>query len=728
MPKAITISLITLSTFLLGTKDLCASHILGAELSLSHSLSNCFEITLSIYSDDINGFPDAVGDEVYVHLFEADSNILIQRIILKKSMSAALKATSRDCSLSTFEATKTVYKGSVLLDLRPSIEHYYLSWERCCRSYNLTNIRSESPGIGIPAGITAVLDFSVSETYKNNTPTLSKLKTDLACTNKPIMIDVSAFDTDGDSIVYSLVTPTSSLDIENGISTAANSKPYPSILWTSGFDANNIVGPGGEAFVDQNGLLKIKAPYEGFFAYSILYEEYRNGIKLSSFPRDFVIPVLSDCSDFYTQPVTLQVINEKDGNQIKNNDVVSFSPGEEVSFQAVIKAPHLVVQGEPLFGSLIVSSIQHNSNILVTNLSDSMITSAGDSILFQFNLPDCLFQNKGILDLTIIGHNNRCPQPEFDSLVFTVIKSVETNSRSEVQMNDKLLTNESLRDTLEFSGRFLQLPIVIQNSDLDSIAIGTCIKLDSLFSISFSLNDSKSLIVQGTAMIDFNCDTYSFNNRSDLSIPVLVSEYNQCGSVYETEYNIEYKFTNINPKPKVVADIFELVLGDEKYEIDLSRIFADTIGQFLTYQALTKDYGDSIKIVDNKLCLLAPSKDVQWSIPITATNELCSSTSVVLLIYFTSITSTNPKQTIQPVLYPNPNNGEYVLRFTSKISEETSILIYDQTGSVKAEVDNIFLQRGINTLVMNTCDFDNGFYYLRVKNQPLINFKYYIIK
>ncbi len=89
---------------------------------------------------------------------------------------------------------------------------YYIVWERCCRNYAITNIYSENPDVSSrAAGQTFYLEFPPvvknGQPFYNSSPRLFPPLNDYACPRKPYYVDFAGIDDDGDSLVYSLVTP-----------------------------------------------------------------------------------------------------------------------------------------------------------------------------------------------------------------------------------------------------------------------------------------------------------------------------------------------------------------------------------------------------------------------------------------------------------------------------------------------------------------------------------------
>ena len=95
-------------------------------------------------------------------------------------------------------------------------------------------------------------------------------------------------DSDGDSLVYSLVDPLNSVGNSNGSNAGSGAYPfYTACPWANGYGINNIVGGNPAMSIDQSsGLISATPSLIGYFVFTVRVEEYRNGIKLGEVRRD----------------------------------------------------------------------------------------------------------------------------------------------------------------------------------------------------------------------------------------------------------------------------------------------------------------------------------------------------------------------------------------------------------------------------------------------------------
>ena len=147
--------------------------------------------------------------------------------------------------------------------------------------------------INNPGGQDLCVQATLSNTvYCNNSPTFSQNPTPFVCAGNYYCYNNGAIETDGDSLVYSLITP---LNTNNG-GTVTYIPPY---------NSTNPVG-GGSTFDPTTGNLCITPPNILTGILAIKISEYRNGILIGSIIRDIQINSFS-CTG--TVPPALTGIN-----------------------------------------------------------------------------------------------------------------------------------------------------------------------------------------------------------------------------------------------------------------------------------------------------------------------------------------------------------------------------------------------------------------------------------
>src|SRR5690349_2044898 len=191
-----------------------ASHIVGGEFEILYVSGNRYRINLILYFDELNGAAGARDPSVDARIFRKRDNAVMMNVFLPFSSQTPVNYTQPACSHGEVVTSKIIYTTVVTLSPQQysDAQGYYLAWERCCRNYNITNIYSDNPLLGGNyAGQTFYLEFPPvvkdGQPFINSSPQLFPPLNDYGCPRRPYYVDFAGTDKDGDSLVYSIVTP-----------------------------------------------------------------------------------------------------------------------------------------------------------------------------------------------------------------------------------------------------------------------------------------------------------------------------------------------------------------------------------------------------------------------------------------------------------------------------------------------------------------------------------------
>jgi hypothetical protein len=285
-----------------------ASHIVGGEFELVYVSGSSYRVNLILYFDKKNGQAGAKDQNITASIFRKRDNAHMMYVYLSKPTETLVEYTQPECIISELLTSKLVY--TTLIDLPASDFDdplgYYIVWERCCRNYNevdnhdvLINIISEVPaGNNDPnaAGQTFILEFPPvvknGKPFINSSPQLFPPLSDYGCSGQPYYTDFAGTDADGDSLVYSIVTPL------NTHSSAAIPEPGPmpfeEVKWKFPYSLHNILGGNPDLKISSDGLLTVTpGKATGLFVFAVKCEEFRNGEKIGELRRDFQMFVVN---------------------------------------------------------------------------------------------------------------------------------------------------------------------------------------------------------------------------------------------------------------------------------------------------------------------------------------------------------------------------------------------------------------------------------------------------
>ena len=191
-----------------------------------------------------------------------------------------------------------IYEGTITLS---HCSNWVLSVCEAARNNAITTITN--PGQQ-DLCVEATLNNTV---YCNNSPTFSQYPTPFICAGNFYCYNNGAIETDGDSLVYSLVTP-------------LNSNTGGMVNYIAPYSAINPVG-GGSSFDPVTGNLCVTPPGIISAVLAIKIREYRNGILIGSIIRDIQINAFNCVT---TTPPTLSGIDTNVIVDITNINTSTF--------------------------------------------------------------------------------------------------------------------------------------------------------------------------------------------------------------------------------------------------------------------------------------------------------------------------------------------------------------------------------------------------------------------
>ena len=217
---------------------------------------------------------------------------------------------------------------------------YTICYQRCCRNMSISNL--DLPG---NQGATYSATIPPTNIYHNSSPVFNKFPPIYICVNSPLSFDNSATDINGDSLVYSLCSP-----YQGGDNTAPNRRPYPPspppytpVTWYSPYNPSDPLGGVPLTIDPTTGLLTGTPNSTGQYVVGICINEYRNGVLIGSYLRDFQFNVSQCDIPDANIPFLPGTFNPNTGIGIYENQcsnlTVDFSKGTSFSPAPGVSAP-----------------------------------------------------------------------------------------------------------------------------------------------------------------------------------------------------------------------------------------------------------------------------------------------------------------------------------------------------------------------------------------------------
>ena len=270
-----------------------ASHIIGGDIYYDYLGNNQYRFFITLYRD-CNSTGAQYDDPLALTIYKAN-NVFFQNILVPFPGSVILPINfNNPCATppNNICVERAIY--TTVVTLPPTPGGYDVSYQRCCRGPNITNLLFPDD-----TGITLTTHVPGSDTgfTANSSPRFTNYPPVLLCNNDELVFNHVATDPDGDQLVYSLVTPWSGASSTNPQPTQAPAPPYFPVQWNGGtFNAQQPLGAGSSTVIDPvTGVLTVNPNMIGLFVVGVCVKEYRNGVLVGQTIRDFLFRVF-DCN------------------------------------------------------------------------------------------------------------------------------------------------------------------------------------------------------------------------------------------------------------------------------------------------------------------------------------------------------------------------------------------------------------------------------------------------
>ncbi len=274
-----------------------AAHLVGGEISYKCLGNNDYEVTLTIYRDCFSNGA-AFDPSAVISVYDINNNLILNTLAPINTPSQLPTVAPNNCTVlpSNVCTEKAIYITTI--NLPPLLGGYTISSQRCCRNATINNIPNpETFGntytIQVPSNLACN-----SSPYFNADPPVA------LCLGQKINLNMSATETDGDSIFYTLCEfyHGGGRDVNNpGGPTSvapnpATPPPYTPVTFNTLLSATYPI-PASPAFAlhPSTGILTGTPTQIGQFVFGICVEEYRNGVLLSTLRRDFQFNISGSC-------------------------------------------------------------------------------------------------------------------------------------------------------------------------------------------------------------------------------------------------------------------------------------------------------------------------------------------------------------------------------------------------------------------------------------------------
>jgi gliding motility-associated-like protein len=274
-----------------------ARHITGGEVVYNYNgagagNSKNYTITLRLFRDNLGGGA-AMPPNVSLGIFNNDNGVLYQgyRSVSISSETPVFVISKPPCLTNepVFNYSMGLY--TITLDLPENTNGHTITYQTCCRVYNITNIGNGPTG-NVGSSYTGVIPGSATlgATLTDNS---ARFETGISiiCDSKPFKLDFSATDPDVDDVlVYEFYDA-----YNGGIATMATfdtpaAPPYGAISYVNPYSGSQPLGPLA-TINSTTGIISGTAPSSGKYVVAVNVKSFRNGILIAQHKKDFIVTV-----------------------------------------------------------------------------------------------------------------------------------------------------------------------------------------------------------------------------------------------------------------------------------------------------------------------------------------------------------------------------------------------------------------------------------------------------
>lgn len=314
-------------------QQLYGSHAMGADLQYEciNASTNTYKITLRFYRD-CSGISAPTSLLVNVQSATCGQSFtatLLQEPCANPNPNGGIPCEvsplcnsaigQSTCSGGTFPGVQA-FTYSATVQFPAACADWVISFSECCRNAQITNLQNpDSEDLYVEARLNNTGNIC------NNSPEFTTLPVPFICANQPFSYNHGAVDIDGDSLVYSLVTPltTGGLPINHVGGFSPTNPMFTTPANTFGFGSST-----GQMNFTPNGVQVVVV--------TVLVEEYRNGVLIGSTMRDIQVVVVNLAGCANPIPTFSNVIQPTVQNGVYvNSTLVQVCPGQVVSFSTL---------------------------------------------------------------------------------------------------------------------------------------------------------------------------------------------------------------------------------------------------------------------------------------------------------------------------------------------------------------------------------------------------------
>ena len=258
-----------------SSNKLYATHAMGMDLTYQRVGVDSFMVTAAFYRDCAGvAAPNSISVRVRSVSCNRDFNVTLPRIGSGQETTPVCTNLVTKCNGGSFPGSEEyLYRARVVLPAKCT--DWSISTFVCCRNNAITTINN-------PGSQNIYVEAKINNFYSNSSPSFSNPPVPFVCANQTYCFNNGAVDTDGDSLVYTLVTPRTGINNGDTVTFKAGFSKTKPLSSTPALSLNPITGD----------LCMFPTDSTQIAVLSILVREFRNGVLISSIMRDIQLRII----------------------------------------------------------------------------------------------------------------------------------------------------------------------------------------------------------------------------------------------------------------------------------------------------------------------------------------------------------------------------------------------------------------------------------------------------
>jgi hypothetical protein len=699
---------------LLFSNETKASHYVGYDMTLISLGSDMYKLRAVAYRDarpGTAGFPSSMNFSVYVNGSTYTnpapiSNITVNNIIPGNGFTR-VTYDPKDCPPPGADLLleKYVYESAPLnLASFNALAGYYVTWDICCRNYNVTNVINSGN-----TGITFTMEFPRlnvgAPTRFNSSPEFKKAPLSFFCVGKPYTLDWNIIDPNGDSLVYYVAQ-----SYDEG-----TTKPLPVIDYAPGYNLyyNIIDGVPDLTMNIKTGIINFIPTKVGTYLVAFRVEEWKRasgttpGYKIGEIRREFQLETTL-CLE--SPPVTTDELNQKrvivDTIYYNNQYDKIFTSRDYLTDSLFMMILPNITTGENVLDPVKFGAKwgEYTDTLKGGSQATNLIILGKGQVQGQFSWnPDCKVVRPKPYKFTVVVRDKTCPSPFYDSTFVTVYVTKKPNNKPTFVSPDTITSNTIKRYYINAGDKFqLAEDSIIKTYDIDSLSNVVSISMQPYPSNGAAVNSkfvfsSNPNVIHSTATFSWQTDCK--DGRVEPYKIKFIAEDDDCSKRDSISFEINlYVANQISATP----------INGAKIVIDTSLVYTYTtsfstgVNYFWRGKNLTIVSGqgtDSVKVKWNKI------GGNQITCVFSSTQTNCVDSSVLNITVATGI---NNIKNSNIKIYPNPTNNIINIEGLTK-NENNTIQIFDVQG--KLVISKTITEKG----TIDLSELNKGIYVIKIR-------------